>query len=173
MQFIRTMLLASATFFAAESASGQSPPAAKVPDCTAAEYRQLDFWLGDWMVIDTASSIVFGSSHIEPAAGRCTIREQYSSPRAPGGAYDGTSYSSFDRADRRWHQFYVDSHGTVNTYVGGSDGSAMVLLSKTPAGKTLRMTYRPMTNGTVRQTGETSINGEDWTPVYDYTYRRP
>jgi len=173
MQSIRALLLASVALFAAGSASGQSPPAPKVPDCTASEYRQLDFWLGDWTVIDTTSSVVFGSSHIEAAAGRCTIREQYSSPRAPGGAYEGTSYSSFARTDRRWHQFYVDSRGTVNAYVGGSDGGAVVLLTKTPAGKTLRMTYRSMVDGTVRQIGETSIDGDAWTPVYDYTYRRP
>lgn len=147
--------------------------AAASPACATAEYRQLDFWVGEWSVSDTAKGHAVGSSRIEPVMGGCAIRESYDAPDAPGGAYAGTSYSGFDRKDGKWHQLYVDVNGNVTWYSGGREGPDMVLDAAGKAGALLRMTYRPAADGSVRQIGMISKDGgKSWQPGYDYTYRR-
>src|SRR3569623_926238 len=101
----------------AAAASAQVPAAPTAPpqrpDCSAPQYRQLDFWAGEWAVFDTAKGTRVGTSRIEPILKGCAIKESYDSPQAPGGAYAGTSYSGYDRKDGKWHQLYVDVNGSV------------------------------------------------------------
>lgn len=52
------------------NAQRKRPP----PACTAAEYRQFDFWIGDWQVFDKTGKQV-GTSHIEAILGGCVIAE--------------------------------------------------------------------------------------------------
>ena len=91
--------------------------------CAAPERRQLDFWLGEWVVTDTAKKYEVGSSRIERIVNGCAIKESYDAPKAPGGAYSGTSYSGFDPKDAKWHQMYVDVNGNVTWYSGGLEGA--------------------------------------------------
>src|SRR5437868_4813404 len=41
----------SAVVFGVGSAAAQAPAAAQPPSCSAREYRQFDFWIGDWDVL--------------------------------------------------------------------------------------------------------------------------
>lgn len=150
----------------------QSATPAPAPNCSAAEFRQLDFWEGEWTVFDTAAGYQVGSSRIERLMLGCGIRESYEAPKAPGGSYSGTSYSAFDRKDGQWHQMYIDINGNVSWFTGGLVGRDMVLLAPTRGGGQQRMTYRPGTDGSVQQIGELSTDeGKSWKPSYDYTYR--
>jgi hypothetical protein len=154
-------------------AAAQTTAVPKRPDCSAAEHRQLDFWIGAWSVTDTAKGYPVGSSRIEPVMNGCAIRESYDAPTAPGGAYSGTSYSAFDRKDGKWHQFYVDVNGSATWYSGGLEGEDMVLVAAARNGALQRMTYHPLTGGAVEQIGVISTDGgKRWKPGYDYTYRR-
>lgn len=154
-------------------AEAQNAPApAASAKCAAAEYRQLDFWRGQWSVFDTAKGYPVGTSRIEPVMSGCAIRESYEAPTAPGGAYSGTSYSSYDRKDGKWHQFYVDVNGNATWYTGGMQGSDMVLEAPARGGALQRMTYHPLAGGAVEQIGLISTDGgTSWKPGYDYTYR--
>ena len=158
---------------AAPAAAQPAPaPPARPTDCKAAEHAQLDFWVGDWRVFNTADDVEYASSRIEKLAAGCVVRETYDAPKAPGGAYLGTSYSAFDFKDGRWHQMYVDTTGTVTWYTGAREGADMVL--DAPGFQVLvRMVYRPQPDGSVRQIGTLSSDGgKSWRPGYDYTYRR-
>lgn len=165
-------LTAAAQAAAAQTAAPQStgnPP----PACTDASFRQLDFWVGEWKVYDTAKGYQVGTSRIEKIMRGCAIMEHYDSPHAPGGPYSGTSYSSFDSKDGKWRQFYVDVNGAPTSYVGGMQGRDMVLQAPGKAGLLQRMTYRPLEGGAVEQIGTFSTDGgASWKPSYDYTYRR-
>jgi hypothetical protein len=157
----------------AVAAAGQTPAATSPAPCSADEYRQLDFWVGEWNVFDTAKGGQVGTSRIEPVMSGCSIRESYEAPEAPGGAYSGTSYSSFDRNDGKWHQFYVDVNGNATWFTGGLAGRDMVLFANGKGGALQRMSYRPHDDGSVQQIGVTSSDsGKTWQPGYDYTYRR-
>lgn len=143
-------------------------------DCTDADHRAFDFWLGDWSVTAVASGTVVAESRIESVAGGCAIQETYHQTVGPGGAaldYRGHSYSAFDATDQVWRQFYVDSTGTVSTFAGEAENGAMVLIAE--RGDVLqRMTVAPADDGAVRQTGEVSSDGgETWSTGYDFLYR--
>ena len=164
------ILLATAGCAVPRAAQSGSPPLR--PNCSTSEFAQLDFWVGEWLVFDTAAGYQVGTSRIERLTNACGIRESYDAPKAPGGAYSGTSYSAFDRKDAKWHQMYVDVNGNVTWFTGGMDGRDMVLFAPTQGGGQQRMTYRPTADGSVQQIGVTSTDGgKSWIPGYDYTYR--
>jgi hypothetical protein len=151
------------------------PPAPPKIDCADADHRALDFWIGDWRVIDTASGQEVAESRIEHGPGDCSISETYHQSVGPGGQtidYRGRSFSAFNTADRHWKQFYVDTNGAAYAFVGGSEGSAMVMTAL--AGEVgSRMRIAPQPDGSVRQQGwATRDTGKSWQPGYDYTYRR-
>lgn len=164
----------------AMAAAAQSAPAVPAgpparPDCSAAEHRQLDFWIGEWNVFDPVhyGDVPIATSRIESIANGCAIQERFESPRAPGGPYGGTSYSSFDRKDGHWHQMYVDTNGNVNWYSGELADGAMILTAAARQGALQRMVYRARADGSVEQVGTVSTDGgRSWQPGYDLVYRR-
>ena len=156
---------------------GQAPapaqPAPPRPNCLTASYRQLDFWVGEWRVFRTVDNVEVASSRIESVMDGCGIKEYYDSPGAPGGHYTGTSYSSFDRKDGKWHQMYIDVNGSVGLFIGSMEGDDMAMFAPAPKGTLQKMVYRPLPGGAVEQIGTVSAdNGKTWQPGYDYTYRR-
>ena len=158
------------------SALASTPAAAPPPkpgDCSAPEKRQLDFWVGHWDVSITGQGTSIATSEIQALPSGCGISEHYDSPAAPGGHYQGWSYSGYDGKDGQWHQMYLDTQGHVTWYSGRLAGNALVLTAPGRAGALQRMSYIPGGDGSVRQVGETSTDGgASWTPGYDYTYRR-
>ncbi|MDB5692939.1 MAG: hypothetical protein JWO81_2002 [Alphaproteobacteria bacterium] len=166
------LLASGITASAPPTATAPAPPQQR-PNCSAPEYRQLDFWAGEWKVFDTAKGYRVGTSRIERIEGLCAIRESYDAPGAPGGPYSGTSYSGYDRKDGKWHQMYVDGDGSVSWYSGGLEGADMVLDAPARGGALQRMTYRPHADGSVQQIGLVSADGgKTWAPGYDLTYRK-
>ena len=173
----RALLACAALLWLAQEAAAQTAPAAPKPpprpmDCAAADHRQLDFWVGEWRVFNTADNVEYAASRIERILGGCAIKETYDAPKAPGGAYAGSSHSAYDFASKQWRQFYVDTTGSVTHFVGGLEGAEMVMTTPGFAGLQ-RMVYRPQPDGSVRQIGTVSTDqGRTWLPGYDYTYRR-
>lgn len=157
----------------AATAPAAAPAVAARPNCSAAHYRELDFWVGDWEVFDTARGYRIATSRVERIMDGCSIRESYDSPGAPGGPYSGTSYSGYDRKDGKWRQMYVDVNGNVTIYVGRRESASMVFAAAALGGALQRMTYRPLGDGAVQQVGLLSTDGgRSWKPGYDYTYRK-
>ena len=157
----------------------QTPPPAPPPtvDCTDADHSAFNFWIGDWDVSPTGSQTVVAHSIISPAAGGCAIEENYHQTVGPGGAaadYHGASFSIYDGAHGGvWRQFYVDSGGSVTAFEGGVEDGAMVLNAPGAGGGVQRMTVSVQPDGSVRQHGESSVDGgATWRPGYDFTYRR-
>jgi hypothetical protein len=85
--------------------------------------------------------------------------------------YSGRSYSAFNDADRKWHQFYVDTAGAAFSYVGAQSGNGVELVAVAGTRAT-RMTLTPQGDGSVRQIGQISADGgKSWAPNFDFTYR--
>jgi hypothetical protein len=151
------------------------PPAsmapAQVSGCAGAEYRQFDFWIGEWAVTDRVTGKPAGSSHIEKLYGGCVLRENYAA-----GSFRGGSLNSYWRGDRKWHQTWMDSAGAFRHFVGGLDTKGrMVMTAEQPnSGKTrlVRLTFTANPDGTVRQYSDLSDDGgRSWSLRYDYLYR--
>lgn len=141
---------------------------------TQPEYRQFDFWIGEWEV-KNPNDVVVGNSRIEAAAGDCIILENWSS----ASGYTGNSINYYNLFDQKWHQVWVGSDGIpikfsgiynqeTNSldYEGTGTGQGGVQLM-------YKLTFYHLTNDHVRQHWEqSSDNGETWTTIFDGHYHR-
>ena len=162
------LLPALALALALQTAAAQpAAPAPKPFDCTAPEYRQFDFWAGDWKVT-TPDGKPAGNNTIEVILDGCALSENWRGVK--GGR--GHSYNAYDRERKVWHQTWVDRDGTVLLLDGGLQDGKMVLSG--PSGATLnRITWEPHQDGSVRQLWETSADqGKTWAVAFDGLYRK-
>jgi hypothetical protein len=135
------------------------------------EFRQFDFWIGEWEA-KNPQGLVGGTSSIQLILGTCIIFENWSGTSGT----NGKSFNIYDTTDKKWHQTWVDDKGTFTHYVGGIQNGGMVLVADTIVGgkKALaKMTFTKLPNGDVRQHGENSTDeGKTWTTTFDFTYVR-
>ena len=163
MQFVISFIfsLALASALRAQSSTpvvSPSPP----PACTAPAFRQFDFWLGKWNVINPKNNKQSGTSEISRVSEGCAILEQW---KAVSGTA-GMSVNYYDPADRKWHQDWVGGDGTILHLRGELVGNAMILSGETKTSKdtTLnRITWTPLEGGRVKQEWViSSDNGRTW-----------
>lgn len=157
--------------WAQDEETGPVAPALPSP-CSGAEYRQFDFWIGNWTVFSNDEEA--GTNSVEPILGGCAIQENWQGT-GPGGV-SGTSFNIYDRANDQWHQTWVDSSGTLLELDGGLVAGSMVLQGERPAADgagtaTHRITFTPNPDGSVRQLWEASSDGETWTVLFDGLYK--
>lgn len=143
--------------------------------CAGPEYRQFDFWIGEWEVRDT-SGAVLGHNTIESILGGCVLHESWRSAKSPAGA--GHSHNIYNATAGRWHQAWVDASRSLLLIDGGLDEEGrMVMSGETtgPSGARVlnRITWAPRPPDVVRQLWETSRDGgRTWTVVFDGYYHR-
>jgi hypothetical protein len=164
----RALAGALVVMFPAPTAA-QAP--ASRPDCSAAEYRQFDFWVGTWDV--TAQGKPAGTNRIEVDLKGCVLVEHWTATR--GGR--GTSLNFYDRDTRSWHQTWMDEQGNALRLAGALREGRMVLESapqrqRDGASTVQRITWTPNADGTVRQIWEQSTDTKTWTMVFDGLYTR-
>lgn len=157
----------------AGGAIAQTPPVA-AKSCQAVEHRQFDFWVGRWDVF-VPSGKKAGENRIELIADGCALLEQWTGT----GGVTGKSLNIYDASDRRWHQTWVDSSGTLLMLTGGFVDRSMVMSMSGPsvtdpkATVQQRITWTPAADGTVRQLWESSSDeGRTWTVLFDGRYVR-
>src|SRR5215213_4612111 len=117
------------------------------------EFRQFDFWIGEWDA-KNPQGLTVGSSSIQLILNQCIIFENWSTPVS-----SGKSFNVFNTSDKKWHQTWVDDKGSFTHYVGEFKDDKMILVAENMAGgkKTLlKMTFSKLPNGDVRQFGENS-----------------
>jgi hypothetical protein len=144
---------------------------ATVEPCRAApEFRQFDFWIGEWIVKDPKGNTA-GTSSIQLILGSCVIFESWT-----GTGSIGKSFNIYDVNDKKWHQTWTDDRGTFTHYIGSFTDGKMVLVADQPAnGKPglARMTFSKLADGNVRQHGESSSDGgTTWTTTFDLVYAK-
>ena len=149
------------------SAGAQTPPPCK----TRPEYRQFDFWVGEWDV--TAGGQTVASSTIQRLAGECIIFENYSQPDG----FAGKSLNFFDAASGKWRQTWVDAAGNVSEFAGEFRDGAMRYEGEShlrDGRRVLRkMIVYNLSPERVRQYSERSTDGgKTWSVAYDLLYVR-
>lgn len=155
------------------AAADTPTPMKQPPTCAAAEFRQFDFWIGDWQVTNPQGKPA-GRNHIEAILDGCAISEHW---RGASGT-TGRSYSAWDASNKRWNQYWVDTSGMVLFLTGSFTDGRMTLsgeLVDAASGKRSlqRVTWTPNADGTVRQLWQGSDDaGKTWSTVFDGLYRR-
>lgn len=151
----------------------QMPEFAKVEDglkpCRAPEYRQFDFWAGDWEVQNPRGQTI-GSSSVTVEQDRCLLVEHWKS----GLGYEtGTSFNYYSNRDDKWHQLYVaNNNGTAHPEMRGVlENGRMVLITDVVDGVQSRWTWYELAPGKVRQMAEqTTDGGKTWQITWDSVY---
>ena len=143
--------------------------------CDDSEFKQFDFWLGDWDVASAADGAHQGSSHISKEMSGCVIWENWTSA---GGAYFGKSYNTWNSNLNRWEQYWVDSSGGVMFFHGSLKDKVMDYwtddVPQSAGGTLLRhLQFFNIGPDKIRQWSQgSSDGGKTWRTEYDLIYIR-
>ena len=154
------------TLMVAVAAEAQTTGSVAAPSCSADEYRQFDFWLGEWDV--TQNGKTAGRNSIRSILNGCAISEEWSGT----GGFKGNSLNFYNVDTKRWHQTWIDSRGQSLALEGRLEAGSMVLESApVERAPRHRITWKPMADKTVRQLWQVQdAPGGDWRTLFDGKY---
>jgi hypothetical protein len=171
MRLLISLILCAAMPLQAQDSDADTVNAAA--GCTASEYRQFDFWVGEWNV--TANGQPAGVNSVRSIHQGCVLQENWQGSGA--GGIRGSSFNVYDQARDKWHQTWVDDSGTLLQLDGGLQQGSMVLEGRRPSADgsgltTHRISWTKNDDGSVRQLWDASRDGETWTVLFDGLYTR-
>ncbi len=145
---------------------------AKSGYCTAPEYRQFDFWIGDWDAFDVGNPAkAVARVRVDRILDGCVIREDYQDTDGK----KGQSFSIYDASRKVWHRDWVTNRGQLLLLDGKFQAGEMVLSAVDRSGgkqELVRGVWKADSSG-VRETGVTSADvGKTWKPWFDLLFRR-
>lgn len=168
----RIACVALFVLYGAGAAPAQTPNAPKPAPCSATEYRQFDFWIGDWDTYEAgAPGKIVARNRVDSILGGCALREVYEQEDG----LTGQSFTIYDAARKVWHQTWVTNRGQLLVLEGGRQGDRVVLTgaeqSAGGASRLVRGVWARVEGG-VRETAETSSDGgRTWKPLFDIMFR--
>ncbi|HZE89928.1 MAG TPA: hypothetical protein VE404_10285 [Verrucomicrobiae bacterium] len=157
---------------AAGGAVAAKPPRPARPDCTAPEFHQFDFWIGDWSV--TSGGAQAGTNLVTVEEDGCVIHEHWKGSR--GGT--GQSFTFYSRVTGKWKQLWIDNGGNPAELEGTYKDGVLALASEVKGadGKVAlsKLTFFDnKADRTVRQLWESSNDeGKTWQVMFDGLYSR-
>ncbi len=157
---------------APEAAPAPTPAPPGPPPCSGPEFRQFDFWLGDWDV-KLPNGKVAGTNSIKSVLGGCVLQESWEGT----GQVKGFSFNIYDATTKTWHQTWVDNGGNLLNLNGGLVDGKMVLSGETVDDKGVktinRITWTKVDADHVRQLWEASGDGgKTWQVAFDGQYAK-
>jgi hypothetical protein len=156
----------------AQAASTLNPDEpAKVAACSAPEYRQFDFWIGDWDTFDMDNpGKVVARLRVTRILDGCVVQEDY---RDTNG-HNGLSFNIYDASAKLWRQTWVTNRGKFLLLGGGMENGAMVLQGDWIVdGKKqlVRGTWKPVRGGVEEIAFTSTDDGKTWNPWFDIVFR--
>ncbi|MBK9722570.1 MAG: hypothetical protein IPO78_13275 [Saprospiraceae bacterium] len=147
--------------------------------CSGIEYRQFDFWIGEWEAFSPDGKKA-GDSRISVILDSCVLLEEWTSVTVNNNVrYAGKSFNRYNSIDKNWQQTWVDNFGLGNEYLKGSYLNNQMILETAPfiyAKDSLalrKMTFTNLGNNKIRQFGEISKDGgKVWALEFDLEYRK-
>jgi hypothetical protein len=149
---------------------GQAAPASP---CAGAEFKQMDFWLGDWDVHWDAmpgAPAGEGSNQITRTYGGCVTEEHFQ-----GGPLKGHSVSTYFVGTKNWRQTWVDNQGGYIDLEGGPDTAGnFVLTTVARPGSTRanRMVFTDIKRNSLVWRWQATQDGKTWADSWVITYTR-
>lgn len=141
--------------------------------CSAAEFHQLDFFIGNWIVKDRSGHIVANDS-VSSEYGGCVLIERWS---GAGDSGQGIAILGYDPAQASWHVDSFVHGGDVLAFDGQKTGDTMVLTGteypKSGPTRLHRLTWSVQRDGSIEQLWQTSTDaGKSWQVYFDGIYER-
>jgi hypothetical protein len=178
---MRSICLAAVLLLATPGllAAGTLPAPASRPCLEQPRGRALDFWVGDWKVVNAADGTAAGENRIERLLDGCAVTETWHGVEKGD---DGMSLFTYDARRHVWDQVWVTQdtsrpgglkHKTMTGILYANAVQFQGAIA-TPKGQVLdRTTLTPWRDGRVRQTIEWSKDGgKAWRVVFDAFYIR-
>jgi hypothetical protein len=171
---LRYLLKASAALGAIfiATVTAATSPLTSSPHCSAAEYHQLDFWIGDWDTFETESpgGPSIARARVEPIAQACALHELYEQTDG----LIGDSILSYDPVRNQWQQTWVTNRGSIMVLWGNFKDGVLVLEGESHLrdGTSVRqrITWQVQDKG-VRESAVLSKDGGlTWTPAFDVLF---
>jgi len=142
--------------------------------CSATEYHQLDFWIGDWDTFDsdapTGPSVA--RAHVDPIAMGCAVHELYEQEDG----LIGDSILSYDPVRKAWQQTWVTNRGSIMVISGNFRDGALVLEGDAHLmdGRTVaqRITWKNESDGVRESAVLSKDGGKTWAPAFDVVFRK-
>ena len=169
---LRTALAALGIGFIVPAVAIASAAATTSPHCSAAEYRQLDFWIGDWDTFeaDAPGGPSIARARVEPIAEGCAIRELYEQ----GDGLVGDSILGYDPVRRQWQQTWVTNRGSIMVLWGNFKDGVLVLEGESHLrdGTSVmqRITWKSEGDGVRESAVMSKDEGKTWTPAFDVLF---
>lgn len=165
----------SVLLVAAVNAWAQAP--AQQP-CSASEFNQFDFWVGEWEASWDKNAQMpagQGTNHITKTMNGCVIEEQFDGTAAIG--LRGMSVSTYVPQSKQWKQTWVDNQGSYLDFSGEFTNGAMVLVREAtgPQGRKFhqRMVWKNITAEKFDWSWERSLDGgKTWAVNWAIRYTR-
>jgi hypothetical protein len=149
------------------------------PACSAPEFKQFDFWVGEW---DAEGQSRVGNTDnwqtgnhknsIRKTFDGCVIEENFDDLAG----FHGMSVSTYDIKSAKWKQTWVDNAGSYIDLVGGFEDGKMVLVHRTTQqGQPVlqRMTFSDIKPDGFHWDWASSLDdGQTWRTNWKLTYTR-
>ncbi len=135
------------------------------------EYRQFDFWIGEWDVVTTQGHDPAGTSSIQLILDQCVLLENWK------GGSSGKSFNHYDSTTKKWIQDWVDNQSNGVHFEGQLENGVMSFYADSPNSDGTRsrrhLQFFKLDVDHVRQFSQQSTDGgKTWTVEYDLTYNR-
>jgi hypothetical protein len=135
------------------------------------EFRQLDFWLGDWEVFNKDQKL--SNTRVEHILNDCALAETW---QPVEGGHAGHGVSTYDPLTQKWEYFWVADNAYMSHWTGVLiDNEMRFATEQTRDGvtKLRRWSLIRMPNGSVRELSVgSSDGGKTWVTEYDFMWRR-
>ncbi len=174
LKYLQIALAAVGATFAAQAAAAPAAGAPASPHCSAVEYHQLDFWIGDWDTFesDAPDGESLARARVYPIAGGCAIHELYEQ----NDGLIGDSILSYDPVQKHWQQTWVTNRGSIMVIVGNFKDGALVLEGeahlKDGTSVMQRISWERKDDGVREWAVMSKDGGKTWTPAFDVLFRK-
>jgi hypothetical protein len=169
---LRIASAALAVVFIAPTMAASESTTITSPLCSAAEYHQLDFWIGDWNTFETdaAGGPSIAHAGVTPIAEGCAIHELYEQTDG----LVGDSILSYDPARKQWQQTWVTNRGSIMVLWGDFRDGVLILEGEVHLrdGTSLmqRITWKAQGKGVRESAVLSKDGGQKWTPAFDVLF---
>lgn len=165
---LRKLLIVFALLASVTTAHGAANAA-----CSTPEYKQFDFWVGNWEAFDRHGKLL-GHTLIEKIEQGCVLQEWWRGNGAENGA--GTSLSMYDRKHTLWRHVWTSARGNFAPIDGGWQGDAMLMtgyfVNDKGEREFHRTVWKPVPGG-VHHVWDSSVDGgATWTVIHEAWLRR-